>query len=201
MKFYGEESSLVTLCGGFPAGSVIGQDCFLVASNDSAQEVNTEDRFKYIDDLEILELVLLSGILQDYDVESHVPSDIPLDHKYLDASLANLNSIALWMRLNPTICSYMTFSRSKEYFVTHLTVNNNKIDQKHITKLFGCWVDEDAVKWNTNTKEICKSAYSRISMLSQLKYVRVGIEDLPEIEQSICLLNGIVLLPCNNPRI
>ena len=100
VKFNGEESSLVTLCGGFPAGSVIGQDCFLVASNDAAQEVNIEDRFKYIDDLEILELVLLSGILQDYDVESHVPSDIPLDHKYLEASTtqtqANLNSIALW---------------------------------------------------------------------------------------------------------
>ena len=42
-------------------------------------------------------------------------------------------------------------------------------------------MDEDAGKWYTNTKEICKSAYSRISMLFKLKYVGVGTEDLLEI--------------------
>ena len=45
VKFNGEESTLITLCGGFPAGSVIGQDCYLVASNDTAEEVNIDDRF------------------------------------------------------------------------------------------------------------------------------------------------------------
>ena len=35
-----------------------------------------EDRFKYIDDLEIAELIGLAGILVDYDVLSQVPSDI-----------------------------------------------------------------------------------------------------------------------------
>ena len=68
VKFNGEESTLITLCGGFPAGSVIGQDCYLVASNDAAQEVDIDDRFRYIDDLEILELLMLSGILQEYDI-------------------------------------------------------------------------------------------------------------------------------------
>ena len=53
VKFNGEESSLITLCGGFPAGSVIGQDCYLVASNEAAEELNTDDRFKYIDGVTI----------------------------------------------------------------------------------------------------------------------------------------------------
>ena len=181
---------MITLCGGFPAGSIIGQDCFLVASNEAAEEVNTDDRFKYIDDLEILELVLLSGILQDYDVYSHVPSDIPLDHKYLPGNptktQSNLDSIALWtdqnqMKLNPSKCSYMVFSRMEEQFVTRLTVNGNKIDQRNVSKILGCWVDEDAGKWTTNTREICKSAYSRMAMLSKLKYVGVTTEDLLEI--------------------
>ena len=30
VKFNGQESSLINLCGGFPAGSVIGQDCSLL---------------------------------------------------------------------------------------------------------------------------------------------------------------------------
>ena len=62
-----------------------------------------------------------------------------------------------------------------------LTVNNNKIDQKHVSKILGCWIDEDASKWDTNTKELCKSAYGRISMLTKLRYVGVDIEDLLDI--------------------
>ena len=73
------------------------------------------------------------------------------------------------------------FSRSEEQFVNRLTVNGNKIDQKCVSKILGCWVDEDAGKWATNTTEICKSAYSRISLLSKLKYVGVTTEDLLEI--------------------
>ena len=190
VKFNGEESTLITLCGGFPAGSVIGQDCYLVASNDAAEHVNIDDRFRYIDDLEILELILLSGILHEYDGYSHVPSDLPQDYSYLAGNTtqtqANLDSISRWtdfnqMKLNPQKCSYMLFSRSREQFVTRLTVNNNKIDRKHVSKIVGCWVDEDAGKWITNTKELCKSAYSRISMLTKLKYVGVSTEDLIEI--------------------
>ena len=166
VKFNGEESSLISLCGGFPAGSVIGQDCYLVASDSSAQDVSEDDRFKYIDDLEILELVLLTGILEDYDGVSYVPSDLPLDHQFLPGSSTltqtNLDNIAKWtfdnkMLLNPDKCSYMLFSRSKEQFITRLTVNSNKIDQKHVAKILGCWVDEDAGKWVTNTSP-CKCA-------------------------------------------
>jgi hypothetical protein len=66
-------------------------------------------------------------------------------------------------------------------FVTRLTVNGSKIDQKHATKILGCWVDEDAGKWYTNTRELCKSAYSRMSMLTKLRYVGVSTEDLLDI--------------------
>jgi hypothetical protein len=85
------------------------------------------------------------------------------------------------MLLNPAKSSYMVFSRCKEQFITRLTVNNNKIDQKNVAKILGCWIDEDPGKWQTNTKELCKSAYSRMSMLSKLRYVGVSTEDLLEI--------------------
>ena len=110
VKFNGQESTLISLCGGFPAGSVNGQDCYLVASDTAANDVIEDDRFKYIDDLEILELVMLSGILEDYNTQAHVPSDIPLDHKFLPGSSTttqiNLDNIARWttnnqMLLNP----------------------------------------------------------------------------------------------------
>ena len=44
------------------------------------------DRFCYIDDLEFLELIMLSGILIDYNVYMNVPSDIPVRYKFLPGS-------------------------------------------------------------------------------------------------------------------
>ena len=48
---------ILDLIGGFPQGSLIGQDCYLGASHNAADHVCTEDHFRYIDDLEILELI------------------------------------------------------------------------------------------------------------------------------------------------
>ena len=59
--------------------------------------------------------------------------------------------------------------------------NGMKIYQKQTTKILGCWIQEDAGKWGVNTKELVKSAYSRISMLSKLKYTGVSTSDLLEI--------------------
>ena len=74
----------------------------------------------------------------------------------------------------------MVFTRTQEDFVTRLTVNNQNIEQLPATKILGLWITED-LRWDRNTKEICKEAYSRISLLTKLKYVGVSIEDLLDI--------------------
>ena len=84
------------------------------------------------------------------------------------------------MKLNEDKCNYMVFSRAQEDFVTRLTVNNTKLDQVHVSKILGVWVSQD-LSWDKNTTEMCKRAYSRVSMLTKLKYVGVPIEDLIEI--------------------
>ena len=40
---------------------------------------------------------------------------------------------------------------------------------------------EDISDWSLNTSKICQKAYSRVGMLSKLKYIGVTIEDLIEI--------------------
>ena len=74
----------------------------------------------------------------------------------------------------------MVFTRSKEDFATRLTVNKCKIDQIPVSKILGVWISED-LSWERNTKEICRKAFSRISMLTKLRYVGVSTEDLIEI--------------------
>ena len=83
MKFNGEESDFLTLIGGGPQGTLIGQIMYLVQSNDNANSVDPKDRFKYIDDLSILQIVSLAGLLTSYNFRSHVASDVGIDQLYL----------------------------------------------------------------------------------------------------------------------
>ena len=116
-------------------------------------------------------------------------SDIGLDQKFLASETyqtqKDLNQITSWtesnlMKLNEAKCHYMMFTRSKTNFVTRLKVNDQTIDQKTVSKLLGVWISED-LSWSRNCQEICKKAYSRLSMITKLKYAGVPIEDLLNI--------------------
>ena len=67
VKFNGEMSEFLTLIGGGPQGTLVGGLEYLAQSNDNADVVPPEDRYKYIDDLSVLQLVLFCGLLVDYN--------------------------------------------------------------------------------------------------------------------------------------
>ena len=67
VNFNGQESSLFSLVGGGPQGSWAGQETYIAASNDSADCVEEDDRYKVCDDLSILELLMLGGVLTGYN--------------------------------------------------------------------------------------------------------------------------------------
>ena len=186
VKFNNEMSELFNLIGGGPQGTLLGGLEYLVQSNDNADIVPAEDRFKYIDDLSVLQLVLLSGLLVEYDFHQHVASDIGIDMKFLPAASYNsqdhLNYISGWtnenlMKLNEAKCNFMVFSRTKEEFTTRLSINDVTIDRKQVSKLLGVWISED-MSWSKNCQEICRKAYSRLSMITKLKYLGVSKDDL-----------------------
>ena len=83
------------------------------------------------------------------------------------------------MKLNTAKCNYMIFTRSQD-FATRLTIDENKIERVNVSKLLGIWISED-LSWAKNCQEICKKAFSRLSMITKLKYVGVSIEDLLDI--------------------
>ena len=189
VKYNGKLSAEHTLIGGGPQGTLLGLIEYLVQSNDAADCVSEEDRFKYIDDLSILELIFLSGVLTDFDCQKTVPSDIGVDQEYLPPEAyqtqRRLDNIASWtdqnlMRINANKSNYIIFTRSHHDFVTRLNINGNKLDQVEATKIVGVWLTSD-LKWDKNTREMSKRAYSRISMLTKLKYVGVHTDDLIEI--------------------
>ena len=189
VKFNGATSERHILVGGGPQGTLLGLIEYLVQSNDSANCVDEEDRFKYVDDLNILDIISLAGIIVEYDYLHHMPSDIGTDQLYLPpqscTTQENLDTISEWtrtnlMQINEDKTKYMIFTRVNIDFTTRLTVNGTKIDKLDEIKVVGVWLTSD-LKWGKNTQELCKRAYARISLLTKLRYVGVKREDLIDV--------------------
>ena len=175
------------LIGGSPQGTILSGHFYNIASSDCAEEVVTsEDRCRYFDDLYVLELIILTELLQQYDTTNHIPSDIPTGMAFLPPDRYNMQSyldeISKWtkenkMAINESKSKYIIFSRSKSEFSTRLKVNQENLERVSVIKVLGIWLQED-MGWERNTKEICKKAYSRIPLITKLKYVGVSTEDL-----------------------
>ena len=166
VKSNGQESEVLPLIGGGLQGTLLGQIMYLVQSNNNANMVSESDRFKYIDDLSILQIVCMAGLLSSYNFRFHVASDIGIDQLFLPPenfqTQTHLDEITQWttdnlMKLNEAKSSYMIFTRTKSNFVTRLNLNGIKLDQMNTSKLLGIWLTED-LSWDRNTQEICKKS-------------------------------------------
>ena len=189
VRFNNKYSSTHKLPGGGPQGTLVGLIEYLVQSNDNADCVDPDMRYKYVDDLTVLELVLFAGLLTDYNFKQHIASDIGIDEHYVPAdsltTQANLDQIAAWteenqMKLNEDKSKYMVFTRSNTEFATRLTLNGNTMERIEEVKLVGVWLTT-FLDWDKNTRELCKRAYARMTMLTKLKYVGTPTKDLVEV--------------------
>ena len=81
------------------------------------------------------------------------------------------------MPLNESKSNFIIFSRSKKEFTTRIYLNRKYHEKQSVIKLLGIWLDED-LSLNTNTREICKKPFSRMTMLSRLKYAGITKDDL-----------------------
>ena len=189
VRFNNQYSSTHQLPGGGPQGTLIGLIEYLVQSNVNSDCVDPSMRFKYVDDLTVLELVLLGGLLTDYNFHQHVASVLGIDEHFVPAtSLAtqqNIDQITDWtaenlMQLNETKSNYMIFSRSSTEFATRLTMNGNTLERTEEVKLVGVWVTT-FLDWDKNSHELCKKAFARMTMLTKLRYVGTSMEDLIDV--------------------
>ena len=55
----------------------------VVQSNENADCVEPDMRYKYVDDLSVLELVMLVSLLSEYNFKQHMASDIGIDELYV----------------------------------------------------------------------------------------------------------------------
>ena len=74
VKWHGVQSVPRKIKGGGPQGATLGILEYMSQSNNSSDCVDSGDRFKFVDDLTILEIVNLLTIgLSSYNIKNHVP--------------------------------------------------------------------------------------------------------------------------------
>ena len=77
-------SSTNRLNGGGPQGGLMGILEYLSQTNHNTDFIDPEDKFKFIDDLSILEIInLISQGLSSFNFKNHVASDISIEHNQI----------------------------------------------------------------------------------------------------------------------
>ena len=191
VKWHGQRSVPKRVNGGGPQGATLGILEYLSQSNNCADMVSEDDRFRFVDDLSVLEIVnLLTVGLTSYNLKQHIPSDLPLHNQYIPS--ANLKSqdwlhqIDEWtekqrMLINENKTKSMIFNFTTNYqFATRLTLKNEAIEVLDNTKLLGTIISDD-LRWDLNTANIVKKANARMELLRRVASFSPPIEDLKNI--------------------
>ena len=179
VKWNKESSSIYTLNGGGPQGGLLGILEYLSQTNDNTDFLDEDDKFKFIDDLSILEIInLISQGLATHNFKFQVASDIDIEHNqflpqssiksqnYLDR-LENWTNSNL-MKLNADKSKFMIVNFTEKYqFNTRLTLENKQLEQVNETRLLGVVIN-DKLTWHSNTEFIVKKAYKRMVILHNL---------------------------------
>ena len=164
VKWHGCYSVPKLVKGGGPQGATLGLLEYLSQSNESSDCVDVADRFKFVDDLSILEIVnLLTVGITSYNLKQQIPSDIPPHNQFIPAenleSQVLLDKIDKWtedqkMMINGKKTKTMIFNFTENFqFTTRLKLKSENIEVINNTKLLGTIITDD-LKWDLNTTSI-----------------------------------------------
>ena len=172
VKWHGCRSVPRKIHGGGPQGATLGILEYLSQSNNNADLVSDLDRYKFVDDLTVLEIIdLLTVGITSYNLKHHIPSDIPVHNQYIPAqnleSQTWLDGINEWtvkqkMRINEKKTKNLIFNFTDNYqFSTRLQLKGQNIQIVDQMKILGTVVNSD-LTWTDNCMMIIKKVNNRM---------------------------------------
>ena len=178
VKWNGCISKTFPLPGGGAQGGQLGQLEYLSQSNDNVDYLSSEEKFKFIDDLSVLEMVnLVASGLSSHNLKQHVASDIGTHGQYLPSqnilSQTYMDKINEWtgdkqMALNTSKTKYMVINFTKKFqFNTRISLENTLLEEVEECKLLGVTLT-NKLSWQENTETIVKKANTRMIILRKL---------------------------------
>ena len=192
------------LPGGGAQGRQLGQLEYISQSNNNVRFLSDEEKYKFIDDLSVLEMInlVLSGV-SSYNFKHHVASNIGIHGQYLPTSNIHsqtyLDKISQWtednqMVLNAAKTKYMVINFTKKYqFSTRLSLHDVLLDEVEECKLLGLTINNQ-LSWQKNTESIVKKANTRMIILHKLYEFNLPHEELVNIY--ILFIRSMVKYAC-----
>ena len=188
VKWHNHLSSERDLPGGGPQGSSLGLIEYDSQSNDNTDFLSQEDKFKFVDDLSVLEIINLITVgISSYNFRQHVASDIGIDQHYIPSeniqSQSYMDSICEWtnlkkIKLNERKSNVMVINYTHNYqFGTRVHLNDSLLEIINETRLLGTVVSSD-LKWHSNTRQLTQKGYQRMTILRKLYEFDIPQDDL-----------------------
>ena len=188
VKFHGKYSEPKLQPGSGAQGATLGNWEFLSQTNNSADCVPVEDRFKYVDDLSILEIVnLLSVGLSSHNFKSQVAADIPIHGQIINKndlkSQHYLNEINKWTRnqkmvINEKKTKSMIINFTQKYqFTTRLQLKDENIKTVDQMKILGTIINKN-LTWDDNCKMLLEKVNRRMLLLKEILNFGATIEEM-----------------------
>ncbi|XP_035677112.1 phthiocerol synthesis polyketide synthase type I PpsC-like [Branchiostoma floridae] len=162
VRYQGTLSDSATITCGLPQGTLLGPLIFVAYINSAARQISAK-RWKFVDDLNLLEI--------------RNPTVTP-------SSLQNdLSDLEKWsgensMVLHPGKCQVLHVKFSKSVSILPpLKINNNELRQVQTMKILGVLMQYN-LKWNAHVDYMYSKSSQRLFFLRKLKHFHIGIEDL-----------------------
>ena len=188
VQWHGKTSTMRKMPGGGPQGSTFGIWSYLSQSNNNAECIERDCRYKFVDDLTFLELINLLNIgMASHNIKNQVPSNIPSSNLFIPAenlkSQQYLEKINEWsdnqkMILHPKKTKSIIFNFTKgKQFSTEMKIKGEKVEVVEQSKLLGVILRSD-LKWSSNTQKIVTDANKRLRLLHAASQFTTKTSDL-----------------------
>ena len=179
VKWHSVLSETKPLDGGGPQGSSWGVISYLSQTNDNANNIPVEDRYKYFDDLSFVEKInLKEAKIENFNFHDHVSSEIP-DHNQIIKKenlkmQSYINDLNEWtennlMKMNAKKTKIQIFNFSKKYqFTTDIQLQNESLEIVDMKRILGVYLTSN-LKWDKQVDVLIKSANIRMKWLHAAK--------------------------------
>ena len=210
LTYKGKQSSSKKMPGGGPQGTILGMFFFLILINGAGfpsqqaelgkkitsainkrKEIAT-GHWKYVDDLTVAEAIMLKDTLIEdenetlekpltfHDRTKHL---LPPDKSKVQKQLEDLQTYSdeNEMKINYKKTKTMLFNEAKKTdFSPKMKLGNETLDLVEEMKLLGVHMTSD-LKWNLNTHEMTKKAYTRLWLIRRLKLLGANKGELIDV--------------------
>ena len=188
VKWHGQLSKPRKLPGSGAQGASLGNWEFLSQTNHNADSVPQEHRFKYIDDLTILEIINLLNIgIASFNIKHQVPNDIPTHGQYIPneslKSQGYLDNIDNWtesqlMKISQPKTKAMIYNFTQNYqFTTRLELKGANVDIVDSMKVLGTIIT-NTLSWDKNCDNIVRKINARMQLLREVWRMGSTVEEM-----------------------